>query len=236
MKKLLIVKAGATLDSIRNIYGDFEDHIINQICMPKGDVVVWTAYEDKTAPDLSDVSAIIITGSHSMVSDFDDWSVSLSKWLRDISIKSIPTLGICYGHQLIAQTFGGSVGYHPKGKELGTVNIVLTEDGQKDPLLGVLPHDFLGHVAHSQSALKMPENACILAKNEFEPHHSFVINDYIWGVQFHPEFNAEITKLYVDEFKESLIKEGRNFEALKNSVQEHNFGKMLLKRFVELAG
>ncbi|MEL7568807.1 MAG: gamma-glutamyl-gamma-aminobutyrate hydrolase family protein [Bacillota bacterium] len=157
---------------------------------------MWPAYLNKPAPELDDVSAIIITGSHSMVTDQDDWSMALCAWLRSHRSKCIPTLGICYGHQLISQAFGGQVDYYPQGKELGTVSIQLTEAGISDPLLGVLPRSFLGHVAHSQTVLQLPPGARILAKNDFEQHHAFVLDDCIWGVQFQPEFNAGITEAY----------------------------------------
>ena len=234
MKKLLIIKTGTTFPSIRNIYGDFDDFIINQVDMPPNNVIVSYVCENKSLPDLRDVSAIIITGSHSMVTDCNNWSIYLSQWLRDVMHKSIPVLGICYGHQLLAQAFGGYVDYHPKGKEIGTVNIELTAQGEKDPLMGALPKTFLGHVTHAQTVITLPVNGRLLAKNNFEEHHAFSINENIWGVQFHPEFNADVTREYINEQKENLMKEGYDLEKLHSSVQEHMYGKLLLKRFIEL--
>ncbi|KPU45730.1 GMP synthase [Oxobacter pfennigii] len=234
MKKILIIKAGTTYDSIREKYGDFEDYIINTADLNYEDILVWNAYQKEKEPDINDVSAIIITGSHSMVSDFEDWSVMLSKWLKDTASGKVPILGICYGHQLLAQTFGGTVGYHPRGKEFGTVYIELTEDGEKDPLLGVLPEKFFGHVAHSQTAIKVPPEALVLAGNEFEPHHAFALKNNIWGVQFHPEFTMDITHSYIEKLEDSLKIEGYDIKALKSSLQDNDYGKILLKRFIEL--
>lgn len=235
MKKLLIIKTGPTLDNIREKYGDFEDMIINNAGLDKGNVKVWSVFYDKAVPGLEDVSAIIITGSHAMVTDYEDWSVMLSNWLIDNASKNIPTLGICYGHQLLADTLGGVVDYHPKGQELGTVKIELTEEGKRDPLLGHLPEVFLAHVAHSQTVLKLPVNARILAKNSFDSHHAFALNNHIWGVQFHPEFNAGVTASYIEEIKGAQTKDVNSVMEMEKSVQEHHFGKILLKRFIELA-
>lgn len=234
MKKLLIVKTGSTFTSIIKRHGDFEDFIINQTGIPPKDVVIWSAYQREIPPDLSDVSAVIITGSHSMVTDREGWSVSLSEWLRNIVHKSIPILGICYGHQLIAQAFGGLVSYHPKGKEIGTVAITLTDEGKKDSLFQNLPDKFLGHVMHAQTIIKLPPGARVLAQNDFERHHAFVLYDRIWGVQFHPEFTAGITSEYIEEQNESLLKEGYNVNLLRASVQENAYGKFLFNRFLEL--
>lgn len=188
MRKILIIKTGRTFKSILQNHGDFENFIINKTCQ-SSDFIVWSVCEYESPPNLDDVSGIIITGSHSMVSEFEDWSLILSDWLRSNLHKSIPTLGICYGHQLICQSFGGHVSYHPKGKEIGTVKISLTDIGKKDPLLGILPSSFFGHVTHAQSALQLPLGARVLAYNDFEQHHAFVLHDTLWGVQFHPEFN-----------------------------------------------
>lgn len=234
MKRILIIKTGTTFPSIRRNYGDFEDLIINQADIPRGNAMVSAVYKYKSLPDLRDVSAIIITGSHSMVTDYDNWRINLSQWLRDIIHKPVPVLGICYGHQLLAQALGGYVDYHPKGKEIGTVNIELTDQGKKDPLMSALPETFLGHVTHAQTVITLPADGRLLAKNDYEKHHAFSINKNIWGVQFHPEFNAAVTRAYIDEQKESLMREGYDLDKLYNSVQEHKYGKLLLRRFIEL--
>jgi GMP synthase (glutamine-hydrolysing) len=235
IKKLLIIKTGTTFPTIRKRYGDFEDHILRQLEFPKEDVVVAPVYSDKILPNLQDVSAIIITGSHSMVTDQDDWSIALASWLRGIRNLAIPILGICYGHQLLAHAFGGSVAYHPRGEEVGSVSINLTAAGKQDSLLGILPETFLGYVSHAQTVVTLPQGAKTLAKNNFESHHSFVIQDQIWGVQFHPEFNQGITSSYIELKGEKLVKEGRNVEFSTGLVEEHDYGKKLLLQFIKLA-
>ena len=234
MKKILIIKTGTTFPSIRKIYGDFDDFIINEGDIPPNNVIVASVYKHKSLPDISNVSAVIITGSHAMVTDHENWSIYLSQWLQDIIYTSIPMLGICYGHHLLAQAFGGQVDYHPKGKEIGTVNIELTDQGEKNPLMGILPKTFLGHVTHAQTVITLPVNGRLLARNNFEGHHAFSLNKTIWGVQFHPEFNADVTRAYIDEQKESLIIAGYDLDKLYDSVQEHKYGKLLLKCFMEL--
>jgi GMP synthase (glutamine-hydrolysing) len=202
--------------------------------MPASDVIIVPVFITKTIPPMEDVSAVIITGSHAMVSDKEDWSSYLAYWLRNVCGASVPVLGICYGHQIIADAWGGIVNYHPVGREVGTVDIELCEEGKKDVLLSCLPDKFLGHVFHAQTVIKLPPAARLLAKNAFEPHHAFVIHDNIWGVQFHPEFNAGVMLSYIEEESRSLVQAGLDIDKLKKSLNDHTYGRCLLRQFISL--
>lgn len=233
MKKLLIIKTGTSYPSILERYGDFDEQIIRAIGKPKSDVAVCPVYEQTQLPHWTDISGAIITGSHSMVTDHSEWSLYVTEWLQK-AYNAVPILGICYGHQLLAKAFGGIVNYHPGGVEQGGAPIRLTEAGKKDPLLGVLPERFPAFVAHSQTVLELPPNARLLAENDFEPHHAFALGDKTWGVQFHPEFTADIAHAYIDEGKGYLQAKGCEIYELHRSVPEHSSAKRLLERFVEL--
>jgi len=107
------------------------------------------------------------------------------------------------------------VDYHELGEEKGEVEIQLTNDGKKDPLLGVLPSHFSAYASHTQTVTKLPKNARVLAKNNFESFHAVSFGEKVWGLQFHPECT--------DHF-------------LCNSTLKNTHGATLLRRFVELAG
>ena len=142
MKPLLIIKTGSAFASLQSEFGDFDDFVLSQ--MPGiGNVLVATVFKRIWLPAYDTVSGVIITGSHAMVTDREDWSEFVAKWLRGIAANTLPVLGICYGHQLLAHAWGGDVGYHPQGKEIGTVGIDLTAAGCKDPLLSCMPRSFI---------------------------------------------------------------------------------------------
>ena len=232
-KPLLIIKTGSALPTLIEQMGDFDDYILNQL-PGITDTLVAPVTERLRLPAYEEISGVVITGSHAMVTDREEWSEFTAGWLREIPAGSLPVLGICYGHQLLAYALGGEVGYHPQGVELGTTAIELTAAGQLDPLLGAMPQHFIAHVAHAQTVLRLPPGATLLARNEFEPHHAFVVGGNLWGVQFHPEFTAEIEQACIAEDEQALLRAGRDVAAIRASVQENSFGGRLLQRFWEL--
>ena len=159
--------------------------------------------------------------------------VKVEAWIPNVLKQNIPCLGICFGHQLLAKAMGGLVNYHDGGREIGTVPITLTQDGKQDPLIGTLPSVFLGHTTHAQTVKKLPIGAKLLAQNSFESHHAYRIGNNAWGVQFHPEFTADIMKGYVIEQASLLASEGYDIDTLKSSICNTNNANELLKRFVE---
>ncbi len=209
--------------------------IIRKAGVPNRDVIICPVYENRLLPAPHDIYAAIITGSHDMVTDRADWSLYLSDWIREAAINKIPVLGICYAHQLMAQAFRGEAGWHPHGLELGSTFIDLTEDGKNDPLFAALPLSFPVYVGHAQTVTTLPSGASVLAYNSFEPHHAIAFGPRMWGVQFHPEFTADIMRLYIEQDKEILRQAGYDTTALLSSIIDSPYGEIILKRFIQLA-
>ena len=69
-----------------------------------------------------------------MVTQHLQWSERIAEWLPEAAERQIPTLGICYGHQLLAYALGGKAGNNPQGPEFGTVDVHLTKKAQNDLL------------------------------------------------------------------------------------------------------
>ncbi len=196
-KPLLILKVGSTHPHIAAELQDFEHWIQAGLQDDSLPVTVVDPREGEALPAQADIAGVVITGSHSMVSDREPWSETAAAWLRDTVAAEVPVLGICYGHQLLAHALGGEVGYHPQGIELGTVPVSLHEAAQDDPLFAGLPTQFDAQAAHRQSVQRLPDGATLLAGNHFEPHHAFRFGTRAWGVQFHPEFGEAATRAYL---------------------------------------
>ncbi len=230
MKPLLIIKTGSISEKVRESHGDMEDLILTATVLTSDAILTVPVFEGALLPDHNNICGAIITGSAAMVTDCEPWSIYTEGWIRIAHGVQCPILGICYGHQLLAQALGGEVGYHPGGLELGTVKIQLTEAGKQDSLFSAIPEEFLGHVTHYQTVLRLPPDAKRLAFNSFEPNHAFKLGTSTWGTQFHPEFTAAIMENYIELRAQS----NNSPENFPTPAVSHPFGTTLLRRFLQL--
>ena len=233
MAKILIVKLGSTFKALSTRHGDFEDWIISGSGLDPSNFQVVNVVAGASLPDLSNYAAVVLTGSHEMVTDQTPWSEYTARWLLRSIPGPVPVLGICYGHQLLARALGGMVGRNGTGSEFGTVRIRRMPASAGHPLFANLPDTFVVNCAHFQSVLKLPDGACLLAHSEKDPHAAFSVGKNVLGVQFHPEFDAQITSEYIDAFSENLRSEGQDPQTLHSSVQSACHSRLILRKFVE---
>lgn len=102
-----------------------------------------------------------------------------------------PTLGLCFGHQLIADTLGGKVAKDDELAETGVAEICLTGAGKQDQLLAPMDDCFSAVVGHKVSVTELPDNCTLLASSETCSIQAFRHQDNIYGFQFHPELDKQ---------------------------------------------
>lgn len=236
MQKLLIIKTGTTYPSVREKAGDFDDMIIVKAGLDRDDATICPVYQGEALPRPEEFNSVIITGSHDNVTDRASWMQDLMDWVRERAYGRVAMLGICFGHQLMSIALGGAADFHPRGVEIGTVEVELTAAGSADPLMAGLPGRFYVHATHAQTVIVPPPGASVLAYNTHERHHALSFGKKAWGLQFHPEYTADIVRGYIEQAGDGLEKRGYDVKAMLGSVQESPWGGMILKRFLGLAG
>lgn len=188
MKPILILKAGELPRRVIESLGPYERAFLNLL----GDerFVVIDARKEEL-PE-ADYAGVIVTGSPASVYDGEAWIARSEDFLRQAADRAIPLYGVCFGHQLLAQTFGGRVEKCRQGWELGTVTLALTAEGKNDPLFAGVPESFLAQASHGDVVAELPAGAVPLAQNDHWAYQAFKLGARIWGTQFHPEFTPEI--------------------------------------------
>jgi GMP synthase (glutamine-hydrolysing) len=234
-RRIAILKCGSTVASVRARRGDFEDWIRAGLGLAPDQVELVRAQEGGALPDPHALAGAVVTGSSAMVSERETWSERAAAWLPALIEAGTPLLGICYGHQLLAHALGGRVGRNPRGREIGTIRVKLEPAARGDALLGALPELSTLQATHVESVLELPPDVRLLAASDADPCQAFAVGESAWGVQFHPEFDADVMRGYLLERAPILRAEGLDPDALLARVAESEHGAALLRRFAQLA-
>lgn len=234
-KPLAIFKTGSTWPAMARAHGDFEDWLRRGLGEAGAHARVVAVAGGDALPDPDTLAGVIITGSHAMVTDREAWSERLADWLRRAVPTGLPVLGICYGHQLLAQALGGEVADLEPEPEVGTVCVALTPAGGEDPLFHGLPPVFPAHTSHVQSVRRLPSQAVHLAASPREPHHAFRIGPRAWGVQFHPEFDTVSMRAYVERWAGKPNPHCQDWSAIRAGVRDTPDAARVALRFAWLA-
>jgi len=232
LKQIALIKTGGTIPQIKNHHGDFEDWFSEG--MGVSDLLQIDVFKQQSLPAAESLSGIVITGSAAMVSAKQDWSERTAKWLAKAAKTGIPILGVCYGHQLLAQALGGRAGPNPAGRQIGTVNTQLYDLYTDDPLLRHLPKTFPSQTSHSEVVLELPPGARRLASSPFDNNFVIRFAENVWGVQFHPEFSVPVMSEYIRYRSDAIREEGLNPEQLLEKITDTREAKSVLRVFADM--
>ncbi|MFC3960093.1 type 1 glutamine amidotransferase [Halovivax cerinus] len=157
---------------------------------------------------------VVVTGSRSSVYWDEDWIDETKAWVSDAIDRDLPCLGVCWGHQLLADVLGGTVA------DMGVYEIGYNEiDRTRDEsiLFAGVEDTFLAFTTHSDAVVDLPPGAVELARNEYS-NHGFRA-DHVFGVQFHPEYDRQSAR---DLTMEKELDEDRR-EAVLAGITEENY-------------
>jgi GMP synthase (glutamine-hydrolysing) len=228
-KPVWIIQTGTAADGVRQRFGDFPHWFRIGAGLDREEVQVLSPHQAVDA-DGAQARALILTGSAAMVSERAAWSEALAAWIR-AQHGRVPMLGVCFGHQLIAHAFGGAVDYNPRGREIGTVDVQRLESAQDDVLFAKAPAQFPAQATHLQSVLRPPREAVILARSALDDCQAFRIGRHTWGLQFHPEFSADVMRAYIHAREEAVSAEGLDPRVLACRVSAAPQARKILRRF-----
>jgi GMP synthase (glutamine-hydrolysing) len=194
-------------------------------------------------PDLAEVSGgghgIIVSGSAGAVFEDKPWIKPLVDFLREAHGRSAWILGICFGHHALAAALGGRVEFNPRGREMGTVPVYLTQEGERDPLFAGFSSGDMANLVHRTHVSKTPDAAVRLAFNRMTPTQAFRIGRS-YGVQPHPEFTPAqllgLTALYgkILVGRERFLDDEEHLANFKTTFRETPSFRLILRNFVRM--
>jgi GMP synthase-like glutamine amidotransferase len=176
-------------------------------------------------PELEPFDMLVVMGGpqHVWQEKEHSWLVdekaSIRRWVAELGR---PCLGVCFGHQLVADALGGTVRAMAV-PEIGVNSIELTPEGVADPVFGMLPGLLPGLQWHEAEVVEPPPGAVVLARNEHSPVQALRVSPLTWCVQFHLEVGPGTVPKWaaVPEYERTLVASLGSAQALEEAVRNH---------------
>lgn len=149
-------------------------------------------------PPLAGYDGALMTGSAAFVDEDLPWMRWGQALLRRIVADDVPYLGVCFGHQMLGRALDSDVGENPRGRAAGTVDVEVLPAAARDPLFAGLPPSFPAHVTHRDVVRAPSAQLTVLARAPHDPCHAVRAGRRAWGVQFHPEFDDDVMRGYLE--------------------------------------
>lgn len=168
------------------------------------DFEVIRAFDGDVLPDPAQLQAILITGSAAGVYDDLPWLGPLRQFIRDAYAAQTPMLGICFGHQIMADALGGDVRKSEKGWGLGRHTYrVLNRPG----FMAEAPDTLSIACSHQDQVIVPPPEAEVILASDFTPNAGLAYRSgRALSFQPHPEFADDYT-LALAEMRRGLAPE-----------------------------
>jgi GMP synthase (glutamine-hydrolysing) len=197
------------------------------------------AWLDDSAPDVSEISGLIVLGGEMNADDLDrhPYLKTVRDLTRDAVKAEVPVLGVCLGAQVMARALGAAVNRAPV-REIGFYPVHATRVGLADPVLGPFAPSSRVFQFH-EDACELPEGAELLFRGDDVAVQAFRVGDRAYGVQFHFEVTMREIESWCDEIpnlkrtwgksKEEVVK-----QASESLAEQQGAGREVARRFLDL--
>lgn len=167
-------------------HGSYADMFIRWLApaLPEASFAVQDVTAPGPLPRPGEHDGYLVTGSRAGAYEGLEWMAPLTRLLQGLRDARVPVAGVCFGHQIMAQAYGGRVEKSPAGWVIGRHDHRPTPAGAR--LWGAEPFASLSF--HQDQVTALPPGAEVLAANERSPFGGLGYPFPALSVQFHPEF------------------------------------------------
>jgi GMP synthase-like glutamine amidotransferase len=147
---------------------------------------------------VNEFDGYVIGGSPASANGDETWIATLMDFIRKLDVAKIPTVGVCFGHQVIARALGGSVSKNPSGWGFGIAETHFDHfEKWMEPKLETIAL----YAAHGEQVTVLPKGAVVLGGSDFCPVGSYKIGQHIFTTEYHPEMTSEFVLALTHAFE-----------------------------------
>ncbi len=209
--KIGILQTGHAPDELLPRLGDYSDMFQQMLAGHGFDFETFNVVDMDFPASTTAADGWLITGSKHGAYEDHPWIPPLEDLIRGVHARKMPLVGVCFGHQIIAQALGGKVIKYPNGWSVGRT--IYTLNGNEIAL----------NAWHQDQVVERPEDARVLGSSAFCENAFLAYGDHIWTVQPHPEFGPEFIDGLIQGRGKGVVPDKQLAEAAANlNAPTHN--------------
>lgn len=188
-----ILQCGQSPAQLKRDLGDYPDMFVRLLDGRGFDFTTWHVEEMAFPDGIHDADGWLLTGSRHGAYEDHAFIPPLEDFIRRVHDAGVPMVGICFGHQIIAQALGGTVVKHPGGWAVGAQD-----------------YDFGGQPVtlnawHQDQVVALPPGAQVAGRNAFCENAALIYGDRAFTVQAHPEFGDAFIQGLMDTRAKGVV-------------------------------
>ncbi|MEM1372929.1 MAG: type 1 glutamine amidotransferase [Pseudomonadota bacterium] len=181
-----ILQCGHTPEAVSEVHGDF-DALFETLFDGQGlTFSTWDVVDMDFPATIHEADGWLLTGSRHGAYEEHAFIPALKDFIRELNSARKPVIGICFGHQIVAEALGGRVEKFAGGWAIGRHGYVI--DGEEVHL----------NAWHQDQVIEPPDSARTVGSSPFCEHAVLVYGNHIMTVQPHPEISNDVLSAYLE--------------------------------------
>ena len=221
--KIAVIQTGRSIEESRDQHGDYDDMCKALFGRAPEEADTFAVLDGEFPESLEGYDLVVVTGSKHGVYEPHGWIAPAEQLVRDAFEKGIKLVGICFGHQLIAQALGGTV-------EKGDVGFIVGAVDYEIELSKGQPTQLRLFAWHQDQVVKIPDGAEVIAVSDQCRYAGLKYDDRAITFQPHPEFTKAYMKDLIEARRGAVVSDvlaDRARESLATPVDVNPIQKML---------